>query len=577
MFFLYYKLFILTTIFYLIGCMIIHPTLTILCVDSDTQNSRESFYSYLRSMPHVTLTVKEHLPDDLSLYHVIATAGSGDSPGEGEWLPQFVQQGGGWLCLAPRSELSLPHIFGARLSAVEPAAEVRVSFRDTTHPIARRMPFPLYLSGPYQGLVKAAEDTEVIMCADWHYQHMPVMVSRKAATGMVACTTLQAYDNPFFCQVLYRLLTMLASRYSRYRPHAPLRKSIGVGILGYAQSVGQLHGLGVLKTDELELSAACDLNPERLRQAELDFPGIKVYTAADDLASDPDVHLVIVATAPNTHATLALEMMSRGKHVVCEKPLALNRREADSMLEMSLQQKVHLSCHQNRRFDVDYRAIKQALTDGLIGDLFYMETFVGGFSHPCGYWHSHEPISGGTAYDWGGHYLDWIVSLLPSPIQSVTATSHKRVWHDVTNADQERIHMLFSGGEEAEFIHSDVAAARKPKWYLLGTEGAIVSTWRDVTHYEIDPALYFHQQEIPATEMPPDLTAYRRHRSGEIVCQTLPIPRREHFLFHRNLADHLLTGEPLGAPLNDSVKVVTILEAAKKSALKGCSVEIGSG
>ena len=234
---------------------------------------------------------------------------------------------------------------------------------------------------------------------------------------------------------------------------------------------------------------------------------------------------------------------------------------------------VHLSCHQNRRFDVDYLAIKKALDERLLGDLFYIETFVGGFSHPCGYWHSHDTISGGTAFDWGGHYLDWIVSLMPEPVKAVTGTKHKRVWHDITNADQERIHILFESGKEASFIHSDIAAVRKPKWYLLGTEGALISEWRDVTEYEIDPVLYYHPQEIPATEMTPDLTLHRRHPSGEIVAQKIAIPKREHYGFHRNLADHLLLGEPLRAPLEDSMKVVAILEAAKISSNNGCSPE----
>jgi predicted dehydrogenase len=218
-------------------------------------------------------------------------------------------------------------------------------------------------------------------------------------------------------------------------------------------------------------------------------------------------------------------------------------------------------------------AIKKALDEQLLGDLFYLETFVGGFSHPCGYWHSHDTISGGTAFDWGGHYLDWIVSLMPEPVKAVTGTQHKRVWHDITNADQERIHILFESGKEASFIHSDIAAVRKPKWYLLGTEGALISEWCDVTEYEIDPVLYYHLHDIPATEMTPDLTVHRRHPSGEIVAQKVPIPKREHYGFHRNLADHLLLGEPLWAPLEDSMKVVAILEAAKRSSNNGCSPE----
>jgi predicted dehydrogenase len=219
-------------------------------------------------------------------------------------------------------------------------------------------------------------------------------------------------------------------------------------------------------------------------------------------------------------------------------------------------------------------AIKQALVEGRIGDLFHVETFVGGFQHPCGLWHSHEPISGGTAYDWGAHYLDWIVSLIPDRVEAVISTRHKRVWHDITNADQERIQIRFAGGQEAEFMHSDIAAVRKPKWYLLGTKGAIIGHWHDVTSYEVDPVLYFHAHDIPATEMPPDLTLYSRHDTGQLVPQKLASPPRRHYVFYRNLADHLLFGEPITAPLEDSVKVVAILEAAARSSAHGGTVEV---
>ena len=292
------------------------------------------------------------------------------------------------------------------------------------------------------------------------------------------------------------------------------------------------------------------------------------------MADDPELDLVIIATAPNTHAGLAVQMMAAGKHVVCEKPLALNRRETDAMAADAEKYRVHLSCHQNRRWDVDYLAIKQGISRGLIGELFYLETFVGGFHHPCGYWHSHADVSGGTTYDWGGHYLDWIVSLITDRTAAILCTRQNRVWHDVTNADQERIQIRFQGGQEAEFMHSDIAGTRKPKWYLLGTEGAVIGSWNDITTYQIDPVLYFHEHPIPATEMPPQLTLYRRETSGQMVARSLAVPKRQDFGFHCNIADHLLTGEPLVAPLSDSIRVVAILETAAKSADNGGTVEV---
>jgi hypothetical protein len=73
--------------------------------------------------------------------------------------------------------------------------------------------------------------------------------------------------------------------------------------------------------------------------------------------------------------------------------------------------------------------------------------------------------------------------------------------------------------------------------------------------------------------MIPDLTLSRRHASGQIVEQKMAIPERKDYPFYKNLADHLLTGEPLVSSLKDSVKVVSILETAALSASKGGTVE----
>ena len=550
--------------------MIVHPSLKILFVAAQEDTSLQPLLSYLGSIDHVEVTVESQVVDDLSPYDVVVTADTTSLANSHEQLVKFVHGGGGWLGLVRLSDTDLPQVFGAQPNQLGPETELRVLFSNRDHPLAIRLADAMYLQGVYQPLVKTSEETETILYADWQYQHSPVLVLRSAGDGHVACTTLQAYDHPVFQQILYRLLRQLAGKPFNQR-------TLGVGLLGYAQSVGKAHGLGIEATAGLQLMSACDLDQQRLMQAQIDFPQVKTCNSAKALAADAEVDLVIIATPPNTHASLSLQMMAAGKHVICEKPLAISGKETAAMVEMAETQGVHLSCHQNRRWDVDYLAIKQALTEGLIGELFHLEMFVGGFNHPCGYWHSHDVISGGTAYDWGAHYLDWVVSLIPQGILAVISTRQNRVWHDVTNADQERIQIRFSGGQEAEFIHSDIAAALKPKWYLLGTEGAIVGNWRDVSTYEIDPVLYYHQHTIPATEMVPDLTVHRRHHSGQRVAQKLALPPREHYLFHRNLADHLLSGEPIVAPLEDSVKVVAILEAASRSAAKGGTVEVLDG
>ena len=73
--------------------------------------------------------------------------------------------------------------------------------------------------------------------------------------------------------------------------------------------------------------------------------------------------------------------------------------------------------------------------------------------------------------------------------------------------------------------------------------------------------------------MVPDLTVFRRHHSGNVIRMNPAIPDRDQYQFHSNLADHLLLGEPIMAPLSDSVKVVAILEAAARSMAHGGTME----
>ena len=550
--------------------MIVHPETRVLFVVEPHQSTLEPFFAYLDQIPHIIRYVLPKIPKDLDPYDVIVTCNTAavtdDLDDELDHLNRFVTAGGGWLKLIQRSDAPVPDIFGTRPGPVGPVNELRVLFENPAHPLAVRLPDAIYLQGRFQPLEIDDEKVETLLYADWRYQHRPMLTQRPVGKGQIACTTLQDYDHPIFQQILYRLVRFLGG-------HFPNECSLGVGLLGYAPSVGQTHGLGAGATSGLNLRAACDLNPQRLKQADIDFPGVKTYASAQLLANDPNIDLVIVATPPDIHAQTSLQMIAAGKHVVCEKPLALNRKETDRLQAAADTHKVHLSCHQNRRWDVDYLTIRQALQEGRIGDLFYLETFVGGYRHPCGYWHSHAAVSGGTAFDWGGHYIDWILSLIPAKVVSVIGTRQNRVWHDVTNADQERVQIRFAEGQEAEFMHSDIAAVRKPKWYLLGTEGAIIGNWRDVTTYEIDPVLYYNRHDIPETEMTPDLVLHRRHSSGRIVPQKPAEPDRGHYLFHRNLADHLLTGEPIAAPLKDSIRVVAILEAAAKSAANNGCVE----
>jgi predicted dehydrogenase len=320
-----------------------------------------------------------------------------------------------------------------------------------------------------------------------------------------------------------------------------------------------------------ELRGICDRLPERRDQAQTEF-GVRAHAEASSLLADPSIDLVVVGVPPVAHAAVALDAIAAGKHVVCEKPFALRVEECDQVLAAAAGAGRLVTVYQSRRWDPDFVALREAVAGGAVGEPFYMESFIGGFSHPCSYWHSHQPISGGTIYDWGSHYFDWMLTLFRQPVASVRATAHKRVWHDVSNADQVRVDVTFAGGAEATFLQSDIAAALKPKWYLLGTAGAITGDWRREAVKSRAWTGDLVEEVLAPSESPAEVTVHRPDGARELLGLA---PRAPHG-FYRNLADHLLLGETLVVPAAEARRNVAVMEAATRSIAAGHPIEVSA-
>ena len=226
-----------------------------------------------------------------------------------------------------------------------------------------------------------------------------------------------------------------------------------------------------------------------------------------ELASDDDVEVALVATPPAHHVALTLTLLRAGKHVACEKPLCLTVAEADQIIATAAASGRMLTVHQNRRWDPDFVALRRAVGAGLLGEIFNVETFVGGYAHPCRTWHSDTAVSGGAGYDWGSHHVDWVLQLLSGTPRVVQAHGHKRVWHDVTNLDQIRVRMTWADGREAEFLQSDIAAVRRPKFYVQGTAGTLVGSYRTITLEAIEPGRGYVATQPHHAEAPAELRA----------------------------------------------------------------------
>jgi predicted dehydrogenase len=288
-----------------------------------------------------------------------------------------------------------------------------------------------------------------------------------------------------------------------------------------------------------------------------------------ELVDEPGVEVVIISTPPNTHASLAEQALRADKHVVLEKPFCLNLDDADRLVELAAETGKTLTVYQNRRWDPDFLALKAAVERGDLGSIFHLEAFVGGYDHPCHYWHSHSAVSGGVIFDWGAHYLDWILQLVPGPVVQVAARNQKLVWQDVTNDDHFELRMTFANGAEATFIHSDIAAARKPKWYVLGTRGAAVGHWREGRMTSRGPSGQLLEERLAVTDLPCELHILTPGGSGGSHDQLISLPAPPPQAFYRNLAGHLLAGEPLAVTPESARRNVALMEAAVRAAELG--------
>ena len=311
-----------------------------------------------------------------------------------------------------------------------------------------------HLSGQVATVERIADDVRVLRTARLGLTDHPVLTWRPstATAAWTMGTTPDAVADRDATRLLVQVLREMAEQ--------PAPEPVRVGLLGYG-AIGHEHSRAVRAVDGLTLTAVCDTSQERLHHAEAAAPGVATTTSAEALLERDDVDLVVVSTPPSTHATWALRAIAAGRHVVVEKPFAIRTAEADEVLAAAADAQLLAVVYQNRRFDPDHLAVRRMVDRGDLGEVFHIETFVGGYGHPCNLWHSDEGVSGGAFYDWGSHLLDQVLDLVPTQIEHVTAASHKRHWFDVTNADHSRVTVRFVDGVEAEFTHSDLAAAHE--------------------------------------------------------------------------------------------------------------------
>lgn len=325
---------------------------------------------------------------------------------------------------------------------------------------------------------------------------------------------------------------------------------IRIARVGYGpgSSIRLAHNELIQQTDGLVQAAVCDTS-EQARQSACDEIGgdLAAYDSLETLLADDVADLCLLVTPHNTHADLAIQCLEAGKHVVIDKPFGITYEETQAVMAAAERAGKLVTVFHNRRWDGDFQAMRRVIVEEkLLGDVFHIEGYRGGFKPPRGRWRDVRDVSGGSHYDWGAHGIDQALQLLPGcTFDTIYGIQHQdRVFPEMSNEDQIQSIVRFAGGEVLDLQISRIAHANRPAWRVLGTKGALVS-WGGSSL-----TLYSKLGDHDAT--------------AEIKCGA-----NEWGGFYRNLAGHLLRDEPLVITPEDAARVVAVLDYTSRSAREG--------
>lgn len=259
-----------------------------------------------------------------------------------------------------------------------------------------------------------------------------------------------------------------------------MTRKIGVGLVGFGRIAEEVHLPSLLRHAGFRLAVVCDTTETRRAKAAA-LTNARTVADLDSLLGDEGVDLVVIGTPSQHHHEAAMAAIAAGKDVVVEKPMALTYEHAREMVEAAKEAGVLLTVFQNRRWDRDFLAVRQAISEGLLGTVAIVESrvflfgSVAGYSvpefHPC--WRLERRYGGGALYDWAPHLFDQILQLFPGAGRCTYAEMRSALWSEEVD-DYFRVLLSLPGGVTAHVEMSQIARVEYPRWVVVGDRGTLV-------------------------------------------------------------------------------------------------------
>ncbi len=189
-----------------------------------------------------------------------------------------------------------------------------------------------------------------------------------------------------------------------------MARLIKVGVIGCGGIAKSKHMPALSKVADCEMVAFCDIIPERAEEAAAAFgvEGSKTYTDYKELLKDTEIEVVHVCTPNRSHSLITVDALEAGKHVMCEKPMAINSAEAKKMLDAAKRTGKKLSIGYQNRFRPESMYMKNEADAGTFGEIYYAKaTALRRRAVPnWGVFLNEYEQGGGPLIDIGTHALD---------------------------------------------------------------------------------------------------------------------------------------------------------------------------
>ena len=342
-----------------------------------------------------------------------------------------------------------------------------------------------------------------------------------------------------------------------------------LAIVGYGGQ-GAWHASWAMKSDVVTLCGIYDIREVRMQAAR--EAGIFTYDSLEALLEDRDVEIVVCATPNDSHKEIVLAALRAKKHVVCEKPVTLSVEDFDDMVAAAEANGVLLTVHQNRRWDVDFLAMKKLLSTGEIGSALHIESRIHGSRGIPSDWRGRAEQGGGMILDWGVHLIDQMMQLIDERIVSVYCEET----HITTGEVDDGFHLRlgFESGKRATVEVGTFNFIAMPRFYMQCEKGtAMITDWREKCR--VCRLKTWTGKDAKPVQTAAGITKTMAPRDEQSVdSYELDIPGAFVHDFYRNFTAAIDGGATQVIKNTEVRRVLRVMEAAKRSAASGAVLTV---